>query len=151
MGAWWISWIDFPFSCRKIYILLTCYVTVTEVSKQVKCIRWTWLPCFFFLRKILIIHGRDLIPVSEWWSGLSGGLDYDWAGQAPPAAPLIVDAIRSDKYWDPDTFTLHIMDGDQDLHPPWAQVSLLLARGPAPGLVLTDAESDLYLVLAVTK
>ena len=103
MGAWWISWIDFPFSCRKIYILLTCYVTVTEASKQVKCIRWTWLPCFFFFRKILIIHGRDLIPVSEWWSGLSGGLDYDWAGQAPPAAPLIVDAIRSDKYWDPDT------------------------------------------------
>ena len=76
-------------------------------------------------------------------------MDYDWADQAPPAAPLIVDAIRSDKY--SDTFTLHIMDGDQDLHPPSAQVSLLLARAPAPGLVLTDAESDLYLVLAVTK
>ena len=24
MGAWWISWIDFPFSCRKIYIALNC-------------------------------------------------------------------------------------------------------------------------------
>ena len=34
---------------------------------------------------------------------------------------------------------------------PRAEVSLLLALAPTPGLVLTDAESDLYLVLAVTK
>ena len=136
MGAWWISWIDFPFSCRKIYILLTCYITVTEARKQVKCIRWTWLPCFFFLRKILIIHGRSLIPVSEWWSGLSGGLDYDWAGQAPPAAPLIVDAIRSDKYWDPDTFTLHIMDwwpGPPSSREGWSLSSSIIVVGTGPG------------------
>ena len=62
MGAWWISWIDFPFSCRKIYILLTCYVTVTEASKQVKCIRWTWLPYFFLSQENSNNPGPRLDP-----------------------------------------------------------------------------------------
>ena len=34
---------------------------------------------------------------------------------------------------------------------PHAEVSLLLAPATTPGMVLTDAECDLYLVLAVTK
>ena len=173
MGAWWISWIDFPFSCRKIYILLTCYVTVTEASKQVKCTVTMNLSFVYFLSQENYENPRlRMEPRPEWCWVLIGGLDlgYDWAGQAPPAAPVIVDPIRpgpvrhsNTDHPDTSHFPPHIT-GDQMLHPqgralaaelrlvcPLAEVSLLLALAPTPGMVLTDAESDLYLVLAVTK
>ena len=97
MGAWWISWIDFPFSCRKIYILLTCYVTVTEAGKQVICTVTMNLAFVYFLSQENYENPRPRMePRPEWCWVLIGGLDlgYDWAGQAPPAAPMIIDCIR---------------------------------------------------------
>lgn len=158
MGAWWISWIDFPFSCRKIYILLTCYVTVTEASKQVKCTVTMNLASVYFLSQENYENPRPRImePRPEWCWVLIGGLDlgYDWAGQAPPAAHVIVDGIRPGPS---DTQILIIQTlhtflltgswiGDQMLHPQgrgpgcWAWVAACLS--PSWSIIVVGTGPD---------
>ena len=149
MGAWWISWIDFPFSCRKIYIALNCE-TIRPPAPDNRWLggwlysrRTSWSPEEKVKAEVVVTvwhHYQEQEP--RWY--LDCGLyliklKY-WK------YPLLLSALtpRRSSCWTDGNYR-----GDvQGLAAP----GLLLASCPGSGVrVLVTASNDLYLGWALTK
>ena len=130
MGAWWISWIDFPFSCRKIYIALNCETIRPPAPDN----RWLggWL--YSWGESKGWGGGYSLTPLSGAGTPLVFRLwivsDQTQILKAP-TEPMVIIALMC-RAWQPHCYCWH----------------LVLLTGVALAVV---ASNDLYLGWALTK